>query len=144
MVDASQRFLAGLLGAIEPEMKRRIIGRIFIEVFQETGEKLEAAAAHSPKAGKIDWLLQGTLYPDVVSILEVDVPLFELFHEFQETISWLFGNVQSLTYAQIESINFKGKSRLRPFSCLGDNTNFGACTRPGMNHAQAFGILATC
>lgn len=43
-----------------------MIGRNFIEVFQETAEKLEDEAKNSPKAGDIEWLLQGTLYPDVI------------------------------------------------------------------------------
>lgn len=65
VVDASQRFLNQLRGITDPEQKRRIIGREFIEVFQETGKKLEEAAASSERAGDIEWLLQGTLYPDV-------------------------------------------------------------------------------
>ena len=44
----------------------KVIGRNFIEVFQETAEKLEEEAKNSPKAGDIEWLLQGTLYPDVI------------------------------------------------------------------------------
>jgi len=56
MVDARERFLARLAGVVEPEQKRKIIGDEFIRVFEE-----EAA-----KIGAIDFLTQGTLYPDVI------------------------------------------------------------------------------
>ena len=56
MVDARTRFLARLAGVTDPESKRRIIGDEFIRVFEE-----EAA-----KRGRIDFLTQGTLYPDVI------------------------------------------------------------------------------
>ncbi|KAI4252567.1 MAG: hypothetical protein LQ352_004229 [Teloschistes flavicans] len=66
VVDASARFLADLEGVTEPEQKRKIIGRNFIEVFQETAKKIAAEAVDSSRAGEIEWLLQGTLYPDVI------------------------------------------------------------------------------
>ncbi len=56
MVDARERFLARLAGVIDPEEKRRIIGDAFIRVFEEEATKL----------GSIDFLTQGTLYPDVI------------------------------------------------------------------------------
>ncbi len=56
MVDARERFLQRLAGVTDPEQKRRIIGDAFIRVFEE-----EAA-----KIGRIDFLTQGTLYPDVI------------------------------------------------------------------------------
>ena len=55
-VDASDRFLRELEGVTEPEKKRKIIGRLFIEVFEEEAKKIEGA----------EWLLQGTIYPDVI------------------------------------------------------------------------------
>ncbi len=55
-VDASERFLAALAGVSDPEQKRKIIGRLFIEVFEEEANKL---------AG-VRWLAQGTIYPDVI------------------------------------------------------------------------------
>jgi GMP synthase (glutamine-hydrolysing) len=56
MVDARERFLARLAGVEDPEQKRRIIGDEFIRVFEEEAAKL----------GQIDFLTQGTLYPDVI------------------------------------------------------------------------------
>src|SRR5579862_9090281 len=60
MVDARQRFLERLAGVEDPEQKRKIIGDEFIRVFEE-----EAAAIES-EHGRIDFLTQGTLYPDVI------------------------------------------------------------------------------
>jgi GMP synthase (glutamine-hydrolysing) len=55
-VDAEQRFLSALAGEEDPEKKRKIIGRVFIEVFDEEATKLQ----------DITWLAQGTIYPDVI------------------------------------------------------------------------------
>jgi GMP synthase (glutamine-hydrolyzing), C-terminal domain or B subunit/GMP synthase (glutamine-hydrolyzing), N-terminal domain or A subunit len=59
VVDAADRFLAALAGVTDPEQKRKIIGREFIRVF-------EAAAREVAAAGDVEFLVQGTLYPDVV------------------------------------------------------------------------------
>jgi len=59
-VDASARFLDALAGITDPETKRKIIGREFIRVFED------AAASVSAEAGGVRFLVQGTLYPDVV------------------------------------------------------------------------------
>ncbi len=55
-VDAEKRFLEHLAGVTEPEAKRKIIGEEFIRVFEEEGKKI----------GKVDFLAQGTIYPDVI------------------------------------------------------------------------------
>ena len=59
VIDARARFLDELEGVIDPETKRKIIGRVFIEVFEEEAHRL---AESTP----ISWLAQGTLYPDVI------------------------------------------------------------------------------
>ncbi|OCK84055.1 GMP synthase subunit B [Lepidopterella palustris CBS 459.81] len=75
VVDASERFLGLLKGVTDdPEKKRKIIGNTFIEVFQEEAKKIAAAAAGSSKAGEIEWLLQGTLYPDVIESISFKGP----------------------------------------------------------------------
>ncbi|MBT8434893.1 MAG: glutamine-hydrolyzing GMP synthase [Gammaproteobacteria bacterium] len=55
-VDAEQRFLEKLAGLSDPEHKRKAIGNLFIEIFEEEAEKLDNAK----------WLAQGTIYPDVI------------------------------------------------------------------------------
>ena len=55
-VDASEEFLAALAGVSDPEAKRKIIGRLFVDVFQRESAKLV----------KVKWLAQGTIYPDVI------------------------------------------------------------------------------
>jgi GMP synthase (glutamine-hydrolysing) len=55
-VDARQRFLAALRGVTDPEEKRKVIGRLFIDVFEEQASAL----------GDARWLAQGTIYPDVI------------------------------------------------------------------------------
>jgi GMP synthase (glutamine-hydrolysing) len=55
-VDAEERFFAALAGEDDPETKRKIIGRVFVEVFDEEAAKLEG----------VRWLAQGTIYPDVI------------------------------------------------------------------------------
>lgn len=56
VVDAVDRFMNELAGVTDPEQKRKIIGRVFVEIFQEEASKLTAAK----------WLAQGTIYPDVI------------------------------------------------------------------------------
>lgn len=75
VVDASDLFLDRLAGITDnPEQKRKVIGNTFIEVFQEQAKKIAAAAASSSNAGEIEWLLQGTLYPDVIESLSFKGP----------------------------------------------------------------------
>lgn len=74
VVDASEKFLGRLKGVTEPEKKRKIIGNTFIEVFQDTAKEITAAASGSAEAGPIEWLLQGTLYPDVIESISFKGP----------------------------------------------------------------------
>ncbi|KAI9876095.1 MAG: GMP synthase (glutamine-hydrolyzing) [Pleopsidium flavum] len=74
VVDASERFLGLLKGVADPEKKRKIIGNTFIEVFQETAKSIAKDTAGSPRAGDIEWLLQGTLYPDVIESISFKGP----------------------------------------------------------------------
>jgi GMP synthase (glutamine-hydrolysing) len=60
-VDASARFLKGLEGESDPEGKRKIIGKVFIEVFDDEAHLLE----------DVKWLAQGTIYPDVIESVSV-------------------------------------------------------------------------
>ena len=63
-VDASDRFLDQLEGVSDPEQKRKIIGKVFIEVFEEEAHKVKDAK----------WLAQGTIYPDVIESVSVNGP----------------------------------------------------------------------
>ena len=63
-VDASERFYADLKGVTDPEQKRKIIGRDFVEVFNAEAKKIENAS----------WLAQGTIYPDVIESCSVKGP----------------------------------------------------------------------
>ncbi|MFZ5632037.1 MAG: glutamine-hydrolyzing GMP synthase [Bacillota bacterium] len=90
-VDASRRFLEKLAGVTDPERKRKIIGEEFIRVFEEEAAKL----------GKIDFLVQGTLYPDVVESGTATAAVIKSHHnvgglpenmrlELVEPLRWLF------------------------------------------------------
>ena len=67
-VDASQRFLARLAGVTDPEKKRRIIGNEFIAIFEEEAERIKREQGH------VEFLVQGTLYPDVIESRSVRGP----------------------------------------------------------------------
>jgi len=63
-VDAAELFLQALSGVTDPEQKRKLIGRLFIDVFEREALKL----------GKVDYLVQGTLYPDVIESVSFKGP----------------------------------------------------------------------
>jgi len=67
-VDASERFLTKLAGVTEPEKKRKIIGGEFIAVFDDEATRI------AKETGGVDWLVQGTLYPDVIESSSVKGP----------------------------------------------------------------------
>ena len=84
-VDAEDRFLVRLAGVAEPEQKRKIIGEEFIRVFEEESKKI----------GKVDFLAQGTIYPDVIESGAGDAAVIKSHHnvgglpdyvDFQEII----------------------------------------------------------
>jgi GMP synthase (glutamine-hydrolysing) len=64
VADAGDRFLGALRGVTDPEQKRRLIGKVFIEVFEDEAKKLE----------DVRYLAQGTLYPDVIESVSVRGP----------------------------------------------------------------------
>ncbi|KAJ3025471.1 UNVERIFIED_CONTAM: GMP synthase (glutamine-hydrolyzing) [Siphonaria sp. JEL0065] len=72
VVDAADLFLGKLKGVTDPEKKRKIIGNTFIEVFEAEAAKLEANV--EKKGRKIEFLLQGTLYPDVIESVSFKGP----------------------------------------------------------------------
>ncbi|MBS3914265.1 MAG: glutamine-hydrolyzing GMP synthase [Bacteroidetes bacterium] len=63
-IDASDKFYSQLAGVSDPEQKRKIIGRVFVEVFQEEAKSIPDAK----------WLAQGTIYPDVIESVSVKGP----------------------------------------------------------------------
>ena len=63
-VDASNEFITGLRGITDPEQKRKVIGSIFIDVFERQSKKIQDAK----------WLAQGTIYPDVIESISVKGP----------------------------------------------------------------------
>ena len=63
-VDSSEKFLSKLKGVIDPESKRKIIGNVFIEVFDDESRKIKGAR----------WLAQGTIYPDIIESISVKGP----------------------------------------------------------------------
>jgi GMP synthase (glutamine-hydrolysing) len=90
-VDARKRFLSKLAGVTDPELKRKIIGEEFIRVFEDEAAKL----------GDVDFLVQGTLYPDVVESGTTTAAVIKSHHnvgclpedmrlELVEPLRWLF------------------------------------------------------
>lgn len=78
VVDASDLFLSRLEAVEDPEQKRKIIGNTFINIFEAEAAKIEAAAEEEEqggdKKGRVEWLLQGTLYPDVIESISFKGP----------------------------------------------------------------------
>ncbi len=90
-VDASEKFLTDLAGVRDPEQKRKIIGRDFIEVFTEEARKIKDAT----------WLAQGTIYPDRIESLNITGKIIKSHHnvgglpkemnlKLCEPLRWLF------------------------------------------------------
>ncbi len=105
VVDAAREFLGELAGVTDPEEKRRTIGRVFIEVFQREAEKVERAGEG---AGAIRFLVQGTLYPDVIESVSAFGPsaMIKSHHN-------VGGLPERLGFELIEPLRFLFKDEVR-------------------------------
>jgi GMP synthase (glutamine-hydrolysing) len=99
MVDARERFLAKLAGVIDPEQKRKIIGAEFIRVFEEESARL----------GQIDFLTQGTLYPDVIESATSETKAAQKI----KTHHNVGGLPSDLTFQLIEPLRYLFKDEVR-------------------------------
>lgn len=97
-VDASRDFLAALAGIRDPEVKRRIIGRMFIEVFERAAQSLE----------NVQVLAQGTLYPDVIESVSVKGPSAVI-----KTHHNVGGLPEKLGFRLLEPLRFLFKDEVR-------------------------------
>ncbi len=101
-VDARERFLGELAGVEDPEKKRKTIGRVFIEVFEDEAKKLAA------EAGGVRFLAQGTLYPDVIESVSVKGPSAVI-----KTHHNVGGLPEKLGFELIEPLRFLFKDEVR-------------------------------
>ena len=76
LIDASERFINALDHVSDPEVKRKTIGRLFIEEFQNYATELCSTLGNDQS---VDFLLQGTLYPDVIESISYKVCVVKLF-----------------------------------------------------------------
>jgi len=102
-VDAGARFLSALSGVEDPEQKRRIVGRVFIEVFEEEARRLVAEGG-----GEIAYLAQGTLYPDVIESVSVKGPSAVI-----KTHHNVGGLPERLGFSLVEPLRFLFKDEVR-------------------------------
>jgi GMP synthase (glutamine-hydrolysing) len=97
-VDASEKFFADLAGVTEPEQKRKIIGRDFVEVFNAEAKKIVNSKSSNSKCR---WLAQGTIYPDRIESLNITGKVIKSHHnvgglpkemnlQLCEPLKWLF------------------------------------------------------
>lgn len=101
-VDASKKFFADLAGVTDPEQKRKIIGRDFIEVFNEQAKAIiNSSSAEGGQEGAVRWLAQGTIYPDRIESLNITGKVIKSHHnvgglpeemhlQLCEPLKWLF------------------------------------------------------
>ena len=100
-VDASQKFFTDLAGVSDPEQKRKIIGRDFIEIFDEQAKKIINSSRQSGQEGAVCWLAQGTIYPDRIESLNITGKTIKSHHNVGglpeemnlslcEPLKWLF------------------------------------------------------
>ena len=99
-VDASDKFLGDLEGVTEPEKKRKIIGRDFVEVFNEQAKAI-INSSNVGGEGAVKWLAQGTIYPDRIESLNITGKVIKSHHNVGglpeemhlslcEPLKWLF------------------------------------------------------
>jgi len=97
-VDASEKFFSDLAGVTDPEQKRKIIGRDFVEVFNEEAKKIVNSKSIN---NKCRWLAQGTIYPDRIESLNITGKVIKSHHnvgglpkemnlQLCEPLKWLF------------------------------------------------------
>jgi len=98
-VDARREFLRALQGVADPELKRRIVGRMFIEVFERKAKEL---------GGEVRFLAQGTLYPDVIESVSVKGPSAVI-----KTHHNVGGLPEKLGFELIEPLRFLFKDEVR-------------------------------
>ena len=101
-VDASEKFFADLAGVTDPEQKRKIIGRDFIEVFNAEAKKIiNSSPVGGSQEGACRWLAQGTIYPDRIESLNITGKVIKSHHnvgglpkemnlQLCEPLKWLF------------------------------------------------------
>lgn len=100
-VDASAKFFSDLAGVTDPEAKRKIIGRDFIEVFNEQAKAIIESADTAVAGGAVRWLAQGTIYPDRIESLNITGKVIKSHHnvgglpkemdlKLCEPLKWLF------------------------------------------------------
>ena len=126
VVDASSLFLSRLEKIEDPEQKRKIIGNTFINIFEEEAAKIEAAAEEEEKEGKekkgrVEWLLQGTLYPDVIESISFKGPSATI-----KTHHNVGGLLKDMKLKLIEPLRelFKGEYLLSPLFIIRLLTDF--------------------
>ena len=100
-VDASAKFFDDLAGITEPEQKRKIIGRDFIEVFNAEAKSIISRSSKGEREGAVRWLAQGTIYPDRIESLNITGKVIKSHHnvgglpkemdlQLCEPLKWLF------------------------------------------------------
>ena len=115
-VDAKERFYNDLKGVTDPEEKRKIIGRNFIEVFEEEAEKIQ----------NIKWLAQGTIYPDVIESVSVNGPSVTIKSHHN-----VGGLPEEMNLKVVEPLNLLFKDEVRK---VGDSLN----VKPELIHRHPF------
>ena len=108
-IDASSKFISELKNISDPEEKRKIIGKIFIDVFDDEAKSL----------GKVEWLAQGTIYPDVIESISVSGPSATIKSHHN-----VGGLPDSMRLKLVEPLNMLFKDEVRKVgSALGIDSN---------------------